>query len=109
MRACVRVLVVEEQGLLRESLRHLLGGQQGFAVAGVPRLPEAVRLLAGTSPDVILLGTGSAAEHAAAALRKLLEVAPGARVLFRGEPRMSIPEILRAGGRGLGGRSGADT
>jgi two-component system invasion response regulator UvrY len=103
MYECVRILIVEEQGLLRESLRHLLGGQ-GFAVMGVPSVPsEAVRLLAETSPDVILLGTGASAERALPALRQLIEVAPAARVLFRGEARMSIPDILMAGGRGLVG------
>lgn len=102
MGGAVRILIAHEQPVVREGLRRLLEGQEGFAVVGVAGLSaEGARLLADTHPDLILLGVESAAEPPLAQLRELQAAAPGVRVLLMGEAPVPLSDLLLAGARGV--------
>jgi DNA-binding NarL/FixJ family response regulator len=102
MSNCVRILIAEQQPLVRGGLRHLLGSQAGFKVVGVVGPPaEAARLLTQAAPDVILLGIGSTTEPPLAALRDLHAVAPAVPILLMGGTTAPVTPMLVAGARGL--------
>jgi len=52
----IRVLVVEDQTVLREGLRQLIESEEGLSVAGeADSVAEALRVARRTAPDVVLL------------------------------------------------------
>jgi DNA-binding NarL/FixJ family response regulator len=102
MQGCVRILIAEEQAVVREGLRRLLECEEGFAVVGVADRPaQAALLLAETTPDLVLMGIGASAEPTLVTLRNLQAMAPGMRVLLMGETTVPVSDILLAGARGI--------
>ena len=101
MSATTRILIIEEQQVVREAVRRLLEAEEGFAVVGLAANPrEALRVLTREPCDLILLGTRSI-EDPLAVLKALLAAHPSACVLLAGETDTPLPELLVAGARGL--------
>jgi len=82
MNAPIRLLIVDDHSIVREGLRAFLRLQEGIEVIGeAASAGEAVSVAATSSPDVILLDLVMPEGDGIGAIRRLLEVAPGVRVL----------------------------
>lgn len=82
MTAAIRLLIVDDHSVVREGLRAFLRLQEGIEVVGEAAGADEAVVVAGTSaPDVILLDLVMPEGDGIGAIRRLLEVAPGARVL----------------------------
>jgi NarL family two-component system response regulator LiaR len=78
----IRLLIVDDHAVVRQGLREFLRLQEGIDVVGeAASAAEAVDVAATTSPDVVLLDLVMPDGHGIGALRRLIEVAPGVRVL----------------------------
>jgi two-component system, NarL family, nitrate/nitrite response regulator NarL len=93
--APIRVLIVSDVRLYRESLSTLLGPLEQIAVVGTARsADDAVERVPGLNPDVVLLDTGQAGNAAAA--HALLAPAPNARVVVIATPESEEDVIALA-------------
>lgn len=82
MSSAIRLLIVDDHAVVREGLRAFLRLQEGIDVVGeAAGADEAIRVAATASPDVVLLDLVMPDGDGIGAIRRLLEVAPGARVL----------------------------
>jgi DNA-binding NarL/FixJ family response regulator len=78
----IRLLIVDDHSVVREGLRAFLRLQEGIDVVGeAASAEEAIRAATATTPDVILLDLVMPDGDGVGAIRRLLEVAPGVRVL----------------------------
>jgi two-component system, NarL family, response regulator LiaR len=78
----IRLLIVDDHSVVREGLRAFLRTQDGIEVVGeAAGAEEAIRVAATVAPDVILLDLVMPEGDGIGAIRRLLEVAPGVRVL----------------------------
>jgi len=99
----VRVLIVDDHGIMRAGLRMLLESQPGLVVVGeAATCAEAVALATSTQPDVIVLDLDLGGENAIASMPTLLR-APDTRILVLTGVR--DPEVhrqaIRQGALGL--------
>lgn len=82
MSNAIRLVIVDDHSVVREGLRAFLRLQEGIDVVGeAAGADEAIRVAAAASPDVVLLDLVMPDGDGIGAIRRLLEVAPGARVL----------------------------
>jgi NarL family two-component system response regulator LiaR len=82
MAAAIRLLIVDDHAVVRQGLRGFLRLQEGIEVVGEAASgAEAVDIAGTASPDVVLLDLVMPDGNGIGALSRLLEVAPGARVL----------------------------
>lgn len=78
----IRVLVVDDHPVVRQGLRSFLDTRDGIDVVGEAADGEAaVELAASLKPDVVLMDLVMPGGGGLAAIRRLAEVAPAARVL----------------------------
>jgi two-component system, NarL family, response regulator LiaR len=78
----IRLLIVDDHSVVREGLRAFLRTQDGIEVVGeAAGADEAIRVAATLAPDVIVLDLVMPEGDGIGAIRRLLEVAPGVRVL----------------------------
>jgi NarL family two-component system response regulator LiaR len=78
----IRLVIVDDHSVVREGLRAFLRLQEGIDVVGeAAGGDEAIRVVAERSPDVVLLDLVMPGGDGVGAIRRLLEVAPTARVL----------------------------
>jgi DNA-binding NarL/FixJ family response regulator len=78
----IRVLVVDDHAVVREGLRSFLDLQDGIEVVGeAAGADEAIGVASTSAPDVVLLDLVMPGGDGIGAIRRLLEVAPGVRVL----------------------------
>jgi NarL family two-component system response regulator LiaR len=78
----IRLLVVDDHAVVRQGLRAFLRLQEGIEVVGeAANAADAIEVATTSSPDVVLLDLVMPGGGGIESLRKLLEVAPGARVL----------------------------
>jgi DNA-binding NarL/FixJ family response regulator len=96
----IRVLVVDDHGVVREGLHHLLGRQPDLEVVGeAADGVEAVSLAARLRPDVVLLDLLMPVLDGVAALGEIRAASPGSRVVVLSsshDDRQILP-ALRAG------------
>jgi DNA-binding NarL/FixJ family response regulator len=79
----VRILLVDDQVIVREGLRLLLESQGGLTVVGdAATSKEAIERARTEQPDVILLDLDLGDSHGLTCMSQLLEVAPKAKVLI---------------------------
>ena len=102
----IRVLLADDQGLLRAGLRVLLESEPGFAVVGeAADGDECVRLARGTQPDVILMDIHMPGTDGVEATRRIAadEELAGVSVLILTtfESDQCLFEALRAGASGF--------
>jgi two-component system, NarL family, response regulator LiaR len=82
MSRVIRLVIVDDHSVVREGLRAFLRLQKGIDVVGeAAGADEAIRVAAASSPDVVLLDLVMPEGDGIGAISRLLEVAPGARVL----------------------------
>jgi two-component system nitrate/nitrite response regulator NarL len=90
----VRVLIVDDHGIMRAGLRMLLESQPGLTVVGeASTCADALALATGTQPDVIVLDLDLGGENAVESIPTLLRTAPDTRILVLTGVR--DPEIHR--------------
>jgi two-component system, NarL family, nitrate/nitrite response regulator NarL len=78
----VRVLIVDDHGIMRAGLRMLLESQPGIMVVGeASTSADALALATGTQPDVIVLDLDLGGENAVESIPTLLCNAPETRIL----------------------------
>jgi NarL family two-component system response regulator LiaR len=78
----IRLLIVDDHAVVRQGLREFLRLQEGIDVVGeAASAADAVEVAATTFPDVVLLDLVMPDGNGVGALRRLIEVAPGVRVL----------------------------
>ena len=100
----VRVLIVDDPGIMRAGLRMLLESQPGLMVVGdASTCADALALATGTQPDVIVLDLDLGGENAVESIPTLLRTAPDTRILVLTGVR--DPEVhrqaIRHGAMGL--------
>jgi NarL family two-component system response regulator LiaR len=82
MASTIRLVIVDDHAVVRQGLREFLRLQDGIEVVGeAASAADAVDVARTASPDVVLLDLVMPDRNGIAALRRLLEVAPGVRVL----------------------------
>jgi len=59
MRRKLQVLLIDEEGLLRDGLCAMINLEEGFAVAGSSRQPRPPHRLCPTDPDLIVADFGA--------------------------------------------------
>jgi len=78
----VRVLIVDDHGIMRAGLRMLLESQAGIMVVGeASSCADALALATCTQPDVIVLDLDLGGENAVESIPTLLRTAPETRIL----------------------------
>lgn len=78
----IRVLIADEQPVVRLGLRHLLSGDPAFQVVGeVESLAQLERALINSRPDVVLVEPGPADGGGLELLRRICNRAPAFRVI----------------------------
>jgi len=100
----VRVLIVDDHGIMRAGLRMLLESHPGFLVVGeASTCADALALATETQPDVIVLDLDLGGENAVESIPTLLRTAPDTRILVLTGVR--DPEVhrqaIRQGALGL--------
>ena len=78
----IRVLIVDDHGIMRAGLRMLLESQPGITVVGeASTCADALALATGTQPDVIVLDLDLGGENAVQSIPTLLRATPDTRIL----------------------------
>jgi two-component system nitrate/nitrite response regulator NarL len=100
----VRVLIVDDHGIMRAGLRMLLESHPGIMVVGeASTCADALALTTGTQPDVIILDLDLGGENAVESIPTLLRTTPDTRILVLTGVR--DPEVhrqaIRHGAMGL--------
>jgi len=99
----VRVLIVEDHDKVRREMAARLGSEPDLELVGAAALgEEAVAMVQGGRPDVILLGLGMRGEKGLETCRKVAAIAPEARILVLTsyEDEAEKQEAYRAGACG---------
>jgi DNA-binding NarL/FixJ family response regulator len=88
----IRILLVDDQAIVREGLRMLLENQSGLAVvAEASSCAEAIEAAKQAQPDVVLLDLDLGGANGHDCLRELLKAAPHTRVLvLTGTPDLEM-------------------
>jgi len=100
----IRILLVDDHTLFRESVSRLLAAEPGFSVVGgCASSAEALPLLAGTEVDVLLLDLDLGQEKGADLLRRLPSTGFSGKVLVvtAGVTPRDASGLLRAGVAGV--------
>jgi two-component system, NarL family, response regulator NreC len=99
----IRIVVVDDHAVVRSGLRLLLGAEEDMEVVGdAGNVRDAVFEVRAAKPDVVLLDVTMPGESGIDGLPKLLDEAPGARVLMlsmQDDPSY-VREAFAAGARG---------
>lgn len=96
----IKLLLVEQQSLLREGLATLLGQHEDLEVTAVAtHSSEAVPRALATNPDIILFGVRSAHPDELEEIQRLSTLVPGAKifVLSNTLDRRFIADAIKAG------------
>ncbi len=103
VRTPIRVALVDDHHLVRESLRHVLELQPGILVVGeADDRPAAFDLLASGAPDIVLLDITYPDDDGLVMLRELAARRPGMRIIVLTMHRdaETVRQALRAGAAG---------
>jgi DNA-binding NarL/FixJ family response regulator len=98
-----RILLVDDHPLVREAITTLIEGHPGLIVAGeASSATEAMRLLEGTKPDLILLDITLPGANGIEVIKDVCARHPGTRILVLSmhDEASYAERALRAGARG---------
>ncbi|MDA1080616.1 MAG: response regulator transcription factor [Gemmatimonadetes bacterium] len=99
----IRIMVVDDHSVVRESIRHVLGDATAFTFVGeAASATEAIASVAAAAPDVIILDISMPGGSGLPAVAELLERSPGTRVLMLSvhDDAEYVIESVRAGAHG---------
>jgi DNA-binding NarL/FixJ family response regulator len=99
----IRVLVVDDHSVVREGIRHVLEGGDGFqVVAEAANGAEALERAAGAHPDVVLLDLSMPGASGLDVVRQLRARHPDTRILILSvhDDREYVIESVRVGAHG---------
>lgn len=103
--AKIRILLIEDNRLLREGIAAMLNGQSDLEVVAVAEDGDAVSKLKSTktSPDVVLLDLGLEKEDSLRLMTTLREEVPTAKIIAMDifPEQQDIVEFVKAGGSGF--------
>ena len=103
--AKLRILLIEDNRLLREGIAAMLNGQSEFEVVAIAEDGDAVSRLKGAkkAPDVVLLDLGLEKENSLRLMTILREEVPTAKVIAMDmfPEQQDIVEFVKAGGSGF--------
>lgn len=97
------MLVVDDHKLVREGLRLLVDGAEGFTTAGeAANVEEALRLARRRMPDFILLDVAMPGASGIEAIPELIEILPNVKILMLSmeDDLAYVRETFRAGAQG---------
>ena len=101
--ANIRVLIADDHAVVREGVRHVLGGEHGFSVVGeAANGDEAVRLAESLTPDVVVLDLSMPGTSGLDAARRIRAGTPGSRILVLSihDHAEYVQQSARAGAQG---------
>ena len=78
----MKLLVVDDDGLIRDSLKLLLESEEGWTARTAPDGDEALRLCREEQPDIILMDIRMPARDGVAATRLIKEVYPNIKIVM---------------------------
>jgi two-component system NarL family response regulator len=99
----VKVVIVEDDALLRENLKLLLSGEPGITVAGaLGSAEEALQALKKAAPDVMLVDLGLPGMSGVELIKKVKDKFPGIDIMTHTifEDRESVFSAIKAGASG---------
>jgi two-component system nitrate/nitrite response regulator NarL len=103
--AKIRILLIEDNRLLREGIAAMLNDQSDLEVVARAEDSDAVRELKSMKkpPDVILLDLGLEKEDSLRLMKMLLEEVPSSRIIAMDifPEQLDIAEFVKAGGSGF--------
>ncbi len=103
--AKLRILLIEDNRLLREGIATMLNGQSEFEVVALSEDGDAVSRLKGAKkpPDVVLLDLGLEKENSLRLMSVLREEVPTAKIIAMDifPEQQDIVEFVKAGGSGF--------
>jgi len=78
-----RILIVDDHEIVRKGVRALFTNNDSFEVCGEARNgPEAVRMVRGLSPDVVILDLSMPGMNGFETAAKIRQIAPSIRIIF---------------------------
>lgn len=99
----MKVVIVEDNPLLRENLKLLLSGEQGITVAGAfGSAEDALQSIKKTAPDVMLVDLGLPGMSGVELIKKVKDKLPGIDIMTHTifEDRESVFSAIKAGASG---------
>ncbi len=99
----MRVVIVEDNELLRENLKLLLSGEKGITVAGAfGSAEEALPLMKKTAPDIMLVDIGLPGMSGVELIKKVKDKFPAVEMLTHTvfEDRENVFAAIKAGASG---------
>lgn len=99
----IRIVLVGDYALVRKGLNALLQERQDFQVVGeADSGPDAVRVVAERTPDIVVMGVTLAALNSIEATRRIRQSSPRVRVLALSTHRdpLFVTGMLKAGASG---------
>ena len=99
----MKVVIVEDDQLLRENLRMLLSGEPGIAVKGAyGSAEEALSAVRKAAPDVMLVDLGLPGMSGVELIKKIKEQSPGTDIMTHTvfEDRETVFSAIKAGASG---------
>jgi DNA-binding NarL/FixJ family response regulator len=100
----IRILLVDDHGLFRDSLSRLLQTESGFRIVGAcATIAEALPIIAGEQPDIILLDYDLGEEQGSVALDEIRKDGFKGRVLMvtAGMSDAATVRVLESGSQGI--------
>jgi len=95
-----KVLVIDDQAMVREGLRNMFLGQSGIRLVGEESNTNlAVRFAAKLQPDIVIMGISGADNDSISSIRKILAGSSATKVIviLRSLKREFLEEVLRCG------------